>query len=165
MDPSQLPLRDLHLPEPVGWWPLAPGWWLLAATILLALVWLLGVARARYRRGAARRHAARRLKQLERRYAQDGDAVRLAIDVSALLRRAMLAYAPRADVAGLTGSAWLEWLDSGLDQPVFAAGAGRALLELPYRRPGAEHGLDVEAMLRAVRRRLATPLPNTAAAS
>ena len=75
----------------------------------------------------------------------------------------MLAYAPRADVAGLTGTAWLEWLDSGLRQPAFADGAGRALVDLPYRRPGVDHGVDVEAMLRAVRRRLATPLPETTA--
>ncbi len=27
MEPSELPLRDLHLPDAVGWWPLAPGWW------------------------------------------------------------------------------------------------------------------------------------------
>ena len=69
--------------------------------------------------------------------------------------------APRADVAGLTGTAWLKWLDSGLDKPAFADGAGRALVELPCRRPGAEHGADVDALLRAVRRRLATPLPAT----
>ena len=31
MDPELLPLRDLHLPEMVGWWPLAPGWWFLIA--------------------------------------------------------------------------------------------------------------------------------------
>ena len=161
MNPDQLPLRDLHLPDPVGWWPLAPGWWLLFATLVIVTVWLAAVALARHRQGRARRHAARALRQLERRYAEDGDAVQLAIDVSALLRRAMLAYAPRADVAGLTGTAWLKWLDSGLDKPAFADGAGRALVELPYRRPGAEHGTDVEALLRAVRRRLATPLPET----
>ena len=27
MDPEQIPLRDLHLPEAIGLWPLAPGWW------------------------------------------------------------------------------------------------------------------------------------------
>lgn len=165
MDPSQLPLRDLHLPDPVGWWPLAPGWWLLLATVAIVAVWLARMALSRRRQGMARRHAARTLRQLERRYADDRDAVQLAIDVSALLRRAMLAYAPRADVAGLTGAAWLEWLDSGLDKPAFADGAGRALVDLPYRRPGADYDADVDAMLRAVRQRLATPLPDTAVES
>lgn len=154
MDPDQLPLRDLHLPDPVGWWPLAPGWWLLFAMLL---VWLAVVLRSRHRRGAARRHAVRTLKRLERRYAANGDAVQLATDVSALLRRVMLAYAPRADVAGLTGVAWLEWLDSGLGKPLFTAGAGRALIDLPYRRPGVDGDVDIEALLYAVRRRLATP--------
>ena len=157
MDPDQLPLRDLHLPDPVGWWPLAPGWWLLLATLVMLLIWLAVVRRSRHRRGAARRHAVRALKRLERRYAADGDAVQLAIDVSALLRRAMLAYAPRADVAGLTGAAWLEWLDSGLGEPLFTAGAGRALIDLSYRRPGVAGDVDIEALLYAVRRRLATP--------
>ncbi|MGH8222486.1 MAG: DUF4381 family protein, partial [Woeseiaceae bacterium] len=40
MDPQQIPLRDLHLPEAVGWWPPAPGWWLLIALAVAALLWL-----------------------------------------------------------------------------------------------------------------------------
>ena len=31
MDPQQIPLRDLHLPDAISWWPLAPGWWLAIA--------------------------------------------------------------------------------------------------------------------------------------
>ena len=37
MDPEQIPLRDLHLPEAIGLWPLAPGWWV---TITLAVIFL-----------------------------------------------------------------------------------------------------------------------------
>ena len=33
MDPQAIPLRGLHLPDAVGWWPLAPGWWLLGALL------------------------------------------------------------------------------------------------------------------------------------
>jgi len=36
IDVSQLPLRDIHLPGPVGWWPPAIGWWLVAALVLVA---------------------------------------------------------------------------------------------------------------------------------
>ncbi|MFT7365497.1 MAG: hypothetical protein ACI9OW_000377 [Marinobacter psychrophilus] len=31
-------LRDIHLPLSAGWWPPAPGWWLLAAAGSLCLV-------------------------------------------------------------------------------------------------------------------------------
>ena len=41
MDPDQIPLRDLHLPEAIGWWPPAPGWWFLALLALTGLVLLL----------------------------------------------------------------------------------------------------------------------------
>ena len=42
MDPN-LPLRDIHLPAPISWWPPAPGWWLLLfgiPTLLILLAWL-----------------------------------------------------------------------------------------------------------------------------
>ena len=34
MEENALPLRDLHLPEAIGWWPLAPGWWVLLAMLV-----------------------------------------------------------------------------------------------------------------------------------
>ena len=37
MNENALPLRDLHLPDAIGWWPLAPGWWVLIALSLLGL--------------------------------------------------------------------------------------------------------------------------------
>ncbi|HVS24646.1 MAG TPA: DUF4381 family protein, partial [Gammaproteobacteria bacterium] len=30
-DFTQLPLRDIHLPGLISWWPPAPGWWIAAA--------------------------------------------------------------------------------------------------------------------------------------
>ena len=39
-DPLSLPLRDIALPAEIGWWPLAPGWWVLVTIVALALaVW------------------------------------------------------------------------------------------------------------------------------
>ena len=159
MDPSEIPLRDLHLPEPVGWWPPAPGWWLLAALVLAALGWLSLRAYRAWRRARPRRVALRELERLHRAYAIDGDTLRLGRDLSALVRRAMLAYAPRQAVAGLTGDEWLGWLDRGLPEPMFTSGPGRSLVDLPYRRPGETAAVDGEALLGAVRRRLETPLP------
>jgi hypothetical protein len=88
--------------------------------------------------------------------------VLLATRLSELLRRAMLAYAPRKEVAGLTGQAWLAWLDRGLDDRFFTEGAGRALKELPYRRADEQvTGFDVDGLLDAARQRLTTPLPES----
>ena len=36
MDPEQIPLRDLHLPDAISWWPLAPGWWIVLGLALIA---------------------------------------------------------------------------------------------------------------------------------
>ena len=34
-------LRDIHLPEPISWWPPAPGWWILAVASCALLAWIL----------------------------------------------------------------------------------------------------------------------------
>jgi hypothetical protein len=159
MDPEQIPIRDLHLPEAIAWWPLAPGWWVLIAALVGLGVYLLRLYLRRRARGSARRHALRQLARLTADFEQHGDAVAFSSDLSELLRRTMLAYAPRHEVAGLTGDAWLEWLDQDLDQPRFQGGTGRKLLELPYRRPDDElSALDLVDVVAAVRQRLATPV-------
>ena len=159
MDPTQLPLRDLHLPDAVAAWPPAPGWWLVIAVVLFALAYLLRLWLRNYARGAARRYAMRQLSALVEAYEQHRDLVRFGAEASALLRRTMLAYAPREDVAGLTGDAWLAWLDRDLAQPVFVTGAGRALLDLPYRNPHSDlPAAEIERLVIALRHRIATPV-------
>lgn len=159
MDPQQIPIRDLHLPEAIGWWPPAPGWWILAALLAVALGWGLLRLAAMRARGRARRHALAELDRLLDAYEADGDAARFAAGVSALLRRTMLAYAPRAEVAGLTGEDWLAWLDRDLAVPQFTAGPGRRLVDLPYRAPDADVPAgEVYSLVTAVRQRVATPV-------
>ncbi len=159
MNETQLPLRDLHLPDPVGWWPLAPGWWIVAFMFAAGLAYLAWRSFQAWRRAAPRRFALRELARYEGAYLQHKNPVLLAKQLSALLRRGMLAYAPRADVAGLTGDAWLQWLDDGMPLPYFHTEGGKSLLELPYRNPDADFGnTDIDALLSAVRMRIKTPL-------
>ena len=163
MNPEDIPLRDLHLPEPLGWWPLAPAWWLLLVLAAAALLWFAVRALRQWHRGRARRIAIRELDKLVADHKNTGDLQRLASGLSALLRRSMLAYAPRSDVASLTGDDWLRWLDRGMTQPLFSDGPGRSLDSLPYRAPhSVTDDVDVDALLRAVRERLSTPLPGEA---
>ena len=160
MDPQQIPLRDLHLPDAIGWWPIAPGWWFLIALAVAALGYFLYRSFLKWRRNAPRRIALRELKRIQQEYQHGVDEISLAIELSELLRRTMLAYAPRDEVAGLTGEGWLRWLDRGLDERPFSQGPGQNVESLPYRRPDAvEDDVDVEGLMRAVRMRLQTPLP------
>ena len=159
MNPEDIPLRDLHLPAEIGWWPLAPGWWLVITLALIGIVLLARRVLAARKLGAARRYALRELERFATEYRRDNDALNFGARLSALLRRTMLAYAPRQDVAGLTGEDWLCWLDQDLDKPVFQSGPGRSLIELPYRKRQQDAVMaDVEALVGVVRKRLATPV-------
>ncbi len=133
MDPSSLPLRDIHLPEPVGLWPLAYGWWLLAALVVTLII----VGGLLWRRWQRRRPLREALGALEsaRLLGQQGKLDEALQLVSQTLRRlAMTVSAPR--VAGLTGDAWLAWLDSRWQRSEFQAGVGKLLVDAPYRPPG-----------------------------
>ena len=163
MTPPPLPLRDLHLPEPVGWWPLAPGWWILLAMTMGAVGYGLWRALEWRKRNAPRRYALRELARFEADYRKHRDPVTLGKQLSELLRRGMLAYAPRTEVAGLTGEAWLRWLDRGMPLPYFHTDGGKSLLQLPYRSPQDDFSdVDIDALLAAVRMRLRVPLEESA---
>ncbi len=163
MDQTQLPLRDLHLPEPIGWWPLAPGWWLLLSLAVVAAGYGLWRAYRTRQQNAPRRFALRELARYEKEYLEHRNVVTLGKQLSELLRRCMLAYAPRQEVAGLTGDAWLEWLDRGMPLAYFYTEGGKSLLQLPYRNPRGDFSdVDVDALLSAVRMRLREPLKGTA---
>lgn len=95
-------LRDIHVPS-AAWWPPAPGWWIVAALVVLvscAIAWLFW-RRARQR---PRRASLREVDSLEAAYARDGDMARLAEGASRLLRRVARLVDP--DVASLSGDAW-----------------------------------------------------------
>ncbi len=160
MNPEEIPLRDLHVPALTNWWPMAPGWWILLALALCGLGYLAWRAFQKFLKGAPRRKALSQLRHLQAEYASNGDVTSLGIRLSELLRRAMLAHAPRAEVAGLTGTSWLQWLDRGLPNNVFSDGPGRNIESLPYRQADGDAGdVDVAGLIAAVRQRLMTPLP------
>ena len=157
MDPEQIPLRDLHLPETIGWWPLAPGWWFIIGVALIGLGFLFRYWLRTRSHSAARRYALTQLENIVLQFKQQKNTVAFGASLSELLRRTMLAYAPRQDVAGLTGEEWLAWLDKDLAQPVFVNGPGRQLLHLPYRDPDLELPIaDMDRLIAAVRHRVAT---------
>lgn len=101
-------LRDIHLPDPVSFWPLAPGWWLLAAAVIALSVFV--ALRVRARRRSPERFALQIVDALAEGFARDGDRLALATGLSRLLRRVALARAERHEVAALHGTARAEAL-------------------------------------------------------
>ncbi|HEY0334596.1 MAG TPA: DUF4381 family protein [Stenotrophomonas sp.] len=128
MSPTDLPLRDVHLPASPSWWPPAPGWWWVGAALLLLLA---GLAWMAYRRHARQR---RWRAQFDREVAAAGSVAGQVAAMSGLLRRAARRIDPHADT--LRDEAWLRLLDGRKGQ-VFSAGPGRLLLEGGFRRDPA----------------------------
>ena len=127
---DNLPLRDIHLPQPIGWWPPAPGWWVLLALLLLLMA--AGVVLfIRRRRVTAMDQALANLNRIE---ADASLSTRQKLQaVSMLMKRVAMSVRGREEVAGLEGRDWFMWLDnaSGLSQ----VDDGRLVLltQLPYR--------------------------------
>ena len=34
-------LRVIQLPEPISWWPLAPGWWVMIISVITLSIWII----------------------------------------------------------------------------------------------------------------------------
>jgi Domain of unknown function (DUF4381) len=164
IDFSQLPLRDIHLPGAISWWPPAPGWWLLLAVALVGVA-LYGV---QYFRGRHRRTALRGLQRVKLALEQGAEPVGCLQSVSTLLRRFAMTTAinPSAapvDVPGLIGDRWLDYLDSRWQRDAFARGAGRRLLAAPYARPNSIARTDaLELTTLCSEWLMAQPVTNTA---
>ena len=152
MQPTADPLaqlRGIHVPADPHWWPPAPGWWLLAALLSLALWWSLRWMLRRHRRKAPWRAARRELAALTGHHADnrddpDNDGAYLR-ELSVLLRRVALSCYPARDIAALTGDEWLAWLDRQADSDQFSKGPGRVLADGPYA-PQVSDGIDVAAL-------------------
>ena len=118
MNPQD-PLANLHpLREPaaIGWWPLAPGWWMLIALGVLALGILCYFLARRYRANAYRRQALAQLQDIQTHYhnygADEGQLQSIASETNSLLKAVALRAFPTQDIASLSGETWLNFLNT-----------------------------------------------------
>lgn len=142
VDFSQLPLRDIHLPAVISWWPLAYGWWVLLACLGAALLvtWLL------YRRRYRERAAIQGLRAVARALTEGAAPVNCIQRISMILRRFAMSVGESKAVAGLTGEDWLKFLDGRWPRDEFSAGIGRVLIFGPYAPAGRVSSDDASAL-------------------
>lgn len=131
-------LRDIHLPEPVKAWPIAPGWWILFALVLMLLFFFLPRLFSRFKNWLQKRRKHRafmqQFKMIEQEYLWQKDPIALLENLSVLLKRVALTQYPRARVAPLAGTAWLEFLDQTSSGKQFTEGDGRYLVSARFQK-------------------------------
>lgn len=126
-----LELRDIHAVPLPGLWPPAPGWWIVAILLLALLVAGLLWVRRRYHVHRFRRQVIDELERIRSTYKDSYDL--LVAETGVWLRRVALRRYSQEQVASLTGSAWLEFLDATGGDGEFRNGVGQVLGTGPYR--------------------------------
>ena len=124
MPTTQLPLKDIHLPETIGWWPPAIGWWLIAIFIPLIIVFLYWLYKRLTRKSAIK--TAIKSLAIIKQYSNLENDKKLR-ELSILIRRVAISVSPRAEAASLTGHQWLAFLDKSLAGAPFSSGCGQLL--------------------------------------
>jgi Domain of unknown function (DUF4381) len=118
-------LNPLREPEAITWWPLSPGWWLLALVVLFAITFLLYTLYRRYQARRYRRLGAAQLRRLHDSYSQHGNTYEFITAGNALLKSVALEAYPAAKIAACHGNKWVEFLNIGMPEnkrfdPAFA---------------------------------------------
>jgi hypothetical protein len=140
---QSLPLRDIHLPDAISWWPPAVGWWLLLVLIPLLIWGGWWLYRHLTRKTVVK--SARPLLEQIKTDSSNNDLQKLQ-QLSAWLRRVTISIAPRNQSAGLTGKLWLSYLDNSVEGSPFSDGVGQYLIDAQYRK-AAPDDLDIPALI------------------
>lgn len=142
-DPQQL--ADIHLPDSISYWPIAPGWWIVAALMLILLIATLLWQKNRHSRRflnhnqrvkLLKSQAQNELKAIYSDYKNHNNAHESTRQLSVFLRRYALSLYPREKIASVIDEQWLQQLDklSGSDQ--YSKKFAQLLTAVPYQ---AEH--------------------------
>jgi len=143
-------LADIVLPSPPSWMPATIGWLVLGLVLAAALLGLAWRAWRHWRANRYRRAALKELAVLQRALqggrgdiAEAADArarARALLALAELLKRTALAAWPRASVAGLSGTAWCNFLQAHAGRAGDAVGLIVLLVDAEYRDRSALAG-------------------------
>lgn len=117
-DPSQLleQLRDIHSAGQPGWWPPAPGWWLLALVCLLVLAFLVRGLKRRLSIRRRRRAWLRELEELGRIHDPSKQPHEYLAALNRVFRAVAVRAFPETACGRLQGDAWVSWIRSMLPE-------------------------------------------------
>ncbi|TQV71552.1 DUF4381 domain-containing protein [Aliikangiella marina] len=136
-------LRDIQLPPDATFWELAPGWWFVIGVAVIYLVYLLIKWNQKRQRLALIKPARKELKSIAE-LTPDNTA---AAELSALLKRICLLYFPKKEVASLSGSQWINFLNQQSPNAIFDDKAKLIFSEMLYRKNQQVAEQDWHALL------------------
>ena len=102
---NTLELKDIHIPEQISNYPVAYGWWLLAALAIFIIIIAIVKTTKAIKRNRVKKNALTQLKD---------NAQMTNSDIIALLKWAAMYYFSRAELAKLFGNSLKEFLISKL---------------------------------------------------
>lgn len=152
LDQALKQLHDIEGLDSISIWPLAAGWWILAAMIILLLVslaWYIAY-RLTFKR-SWKYDTLKKLAALEKNLSEPS-ARETAIILSEYVRRIALQQFPRQECASLSGETWLKWLSQHDPKKFDWEKKGKILLDIPYSPLHANLPLeDIKNLIQAVK--------------
>ena len=145
-------LKDIHLPLEAGWWPPAPGWWILSMLVFILAAFLAVRIAAGMRRHFRTRRitqfTADGLKAIQSRIKNEnvGDLPEAVAAMFELVKRFIAVHSGRERIGGLHGDQWLGFLQStaSFQGAAFQSQSNVYLASLPYRSSDQLEALSVD---------------------
>lgn len=141
-------LKEIPAPAPVSYMPQTAGWWVLGGVVLLGVLVFAFLRWRKWWRNRYRREAQAELMAIEQAIGDPSARANALAAIPALVKRTVLAWAPRRTVGPMSGDAWLSYLDRTYPAGGFLQGPGRQLDALAYGQ--GEIGNDELAALIAL---------------
>ena len=139
-------LRDIHLPDPVSFYPLPLAWWIMffITGLLIVGFWFF----LQYKLKATQRKALKQLDILEAELKDHPDHEFIYMELSYLLKNYVRQQFPNTFASSLIDQKWLIFLDKTSDSKNFSQGVGNALRNLPYQNKTHKDGLEIFDVVR-----------------
>lgn len=134
-DPTSLDnLHPIVLPTMKGFWPLAPGWYLIAAFLVGVSVFVVFRILQKRKANKYRRDALVQLSVLQKMLGnKEAENALRALPV--LIKSTALYAYSRNKIASLYGERWVDFLNETLSEPLFSKEDGVLLAQLSYGTP------------------------------
>jgi hypothetical protein len=150
---NELPLKDIHLPDGVSWWPPAPGWWVLGVVLIVFLFLMLLLLPKLWRWLRYKTVRSLSLKEfylIQQAYQRQADQKITLQALTSLLRRTAMSKSGRIGHAGIVGDDWISQLNQISNKGCFTQAQAELLKHGGYQ-PAIQGGneADIDSLLKS----------------